>query len=356
MSYNSYVIDDNQIAVFDTIDERKTEEWIEKLDEVLEGRQPDYLIVQHLEPDHSANLKYLVERFPECKVVCSAKCASMIPQFFDIDLSGRVQTVKEGDTLAVGSHTLQFVLAPMVHWPEVMVTYDQTAKVLFTADAFGKFGYYDEGLDDWDCEARRYYFNIVGKYGAQVQILLKKVAKLDIQTILPLHGPFLTGDLTHYISQYDTWSKYEPETDGFFIAYCSLHGNTAEAAHRLAEILATKTDKKISIADLVRTDLAEDIEDAFRYSNIVLAAPTYDAGVMPIMADFLAHLKAKNYQNRRVALIENGSWAPMAVKRMTEELQQMKNITIIEPVVSIRSTVKPETVKALEQLADELVK
>ena len=356
MSYNSYVIDDAQVAILDTIDERKTEEWIEKLDEVLDGRQPDYLVVQHLEPDHSANIKYIVERFPECKVVCSAKCASMIPQFFDINLDGRVQTVKEGDTLAVGSHILQFALAPMVHWPEVMVTYDQSAKVLFAADAFGKFGYYDEGLDDWDCEARRYYFNIVGKYGAQVQALLKKAAKFDIETILPLHGPFLTGDLTHYIHQYDTWSKYEPETDGFFIAYCSLHGNTAEAAKRLADLLATKTDKKISIADLVRTDLAEDIEDAFRYSNMVLAAPTYDAGVMPIMGDFLAHLKAKNFQNRRVAIIENGSWAPMAAKRITEELQQMKNITIIEPVVSIRSTVKPATIEALEQLADELVK
>ncbi|MBR3453774.1 MAG: FprA family A-type flavoprotein [Bacteroidaceae bacterium] len=356
MSYNSYVIDDGQIAILDTIDERKTEEWIQKLDEVLDGRKPDYLIVQHLEPDHSANIKYIVERFPECKLVCSAKCASMIPQFFDIDLKGSVQTVKEGDTLAVGSHTLQFVLAPMVHWPEVMVTYDQTAKVLFAADAFGKFGYYDEGLDDWDCEARRYYFNIVGKYGVQVQNLLKKAAKLDIQTILPLHGPFLTGDLTHYIKQYDTWSKYEPETDGFFIAYCSLHGNTAQAAQQLADILAKKTDKKISIADLVRTDMAEDIEDAFRYSNIVLAAPTYDAGVMPVMADFLAHLKAKNYQNRRVAIIENGSWAPMAAKRITEELQQMKNITIIDKVVSIRSTVKPETITALEELADELVK
>lgn len=356
MSYNSYVIDDEKIVILDTIDQRKTQEWIEKMDEVLDGRQPDYLVVHHIEPDHSANVKYIADRFPECKIVCTAKCAAMIPQFFDINLEGRLMTVKEGDTLSTGNHTLQFIFAPMVHWPEVMVSYDQNTKTLFSADGFGKFGYYDEGLDDWDCEARRYYFNIVGKYGAQVQALLKKAATIDIQTILPLHGPFLTGDLSHYIKQYDTWSKYEPETDGVFIAYCSLHGNTALAAQRLADILATKTDKKISIADLVRTDLAEDIEDAFRYSNIVLAAPTYDAGVMPIMADFLAHLKAKNYQNRRVGIIENGTWAPMAAKKITEELNQMKNITIIDKIVSIRSTIKPETVSALEELADELLK
>jgi len=355
MSYNSYVIVDDKIAILDTIDSRKTSEWISDVDAVLDGRQPAYLVVHHLEPDHSANIKYIADRFPECKIVCTAKAASMMPQFFDDDFSDRIIKVKEGDTLELGHHTLRFIMAPMIHWPEVMMSYEQSEKVLFSADAFGKFGYYDSDLDDWDCEARRYYFNICGKYGAQVQMLLKKAANLDITTICPLHGPVLTGDLSHYINLYDTWSKYEPETDGVFIAYCSLHGNTAKAALRLAEILKSKTDKKISTADLMRTDLAEDVEDAFRYSNMVLAAPTYDCGIMPVMGDFLSHLKAKSYQKRRVAIIENGSWAPVAAKLIKEELNQMKNIQVIDNVVTIRTTMKPETETALQALADEIL-
>lgn len=355
ISYNSYVIDDEKIALMDTIDSRKTDEWIGKLNEVLDGRKPDYLVVQHMEPDHSSNIKYILDRFPECTVVCTAKAASMIPQFFDMNSSFNIITVKEGDTLSLGAHTLRFIMAPMVHWPEVMVSYEEKEKILFSADGFGEFGVIDAPTgEDWLCEARRYYFNIVGKYGAQVQSLLKKASTLDIRMICPLHGPILQNDLSFYLKTYDTWSKYEPETDGIFIAYCSLHGNTEKAAKKLHEILQGMTDKKLSIMDLRRCDLAEAVEDAFRYSKMVLAAPTYDAGVMPVMVDFLAHLKAKTYQNRQVAIMENGSWAPMAAKKMKEELEQMKNIHVLDRIVSIRSTLKNQNVDELEQLANEL--
>ncbi len=355
ISYNSYVILDKKIAVLDTIDARCTEEWMANLKKELNGRQPDYLIVSHMEPDHSANVKLLLDTYPEAQVVCTAKANQLITRFFHTQLpQERTLLVKDGDTLCLGTHTLQFFTAPMVHWPEVMMEYEQTEKVLFAADAFGKFGAlsYDDP-DGWACEARRYYFNIVGKYGAQVQAVLKKLAGLEIKTICPLHGPVLTGDLTPYLSLYDTWSSYRPETEGVFIAYCSLHGNTEEAALKLAEQLKAK-GIKVSVSDLRRDDMAEAIEDAFRYDRLVLAAPTYDAGVMPVMEDFLLHLKMKNFQNRKVAFIENGSWAPFAAKKMRETMEQMKNISFVEPVVTVASTVSDETIQALQQLAEAL--
>lgn len=349
VSYNSYLILDEKIAVMDTVDKRKTDEWLQNLESELCGKTPDYLVISHLEPDHSSNIKVLLEKYPDIKLVGNAKTFNMLPQFFDIDLSDKTITVKEGDTLDLGTHKLTFAMAPMVHWPEVMVEYESTEKILFSADGFGKFGALDTD-EDWACEARRYYFNICGKYGTQVQALLKKAAALDIKTICPLHGPILTENLSYYIGLYDTWSKYEAETDGVFIAYSSIHGNTEKAALKLYDILKEKTDKKISIADLSRTDLAEDIEDAFRYSKMVIAAPTYDGGIFPIMNDFLHHLKIKGYKNRKVAIVENGSWGPMAGKIMKEYMESMKDIEICPTTVTIRSAMKDENVTQLEAL------
>lgn len=354
ISYNSYVILDEKICVLDTVDKRKTDEWVANLENVLDGKTPDYLIINHLEPDHASNIQLLADKYPDMKLVGNAKTFNMLPQFFDIDLTDRTVTVKEGDSLSLGEHTLSFYMAPMVHWPEVMVTYESKEKVLFSADGFGKFGALDTD-EDWACEARRYYFNICGKYGVQVQNLLKKAAKLDIRKICPLHGPVLDENLGWYIGLYDTWSKYEPETDGVFIAYCSVHGNTAKAAEKLCEIIKSKTDKKVSIADLSRTDLAENIEDAFRFSRMVVIAPSYDGGVFPIMNDFLHHLKIKGYKNRKVAMVENGSWAPSAAKTMRTYLEEMKNVEICPTVVTIRSAMKEENIPQLEQLADEIL-
>lgn len=354
ISYNSYVILDEKVTIMDTVDARKTDEWLANLDEVLAGREVDYLVVSHMEPDHASNIQRLVEKYPNAQIVGNAKTFAMIPQFFDMDITERSVVVKEGDTLSLGKHTLQFFMAPMVHWPEVMVTYEQTEKVLFSADGFGKFGALDAD-EAWTCEARRYYFNIVGKYGAQVQALLKKAATLDIQMICPLHGPILKEDLGYYIGKYDVWSKYEPEDEGVFIAYASIHGNTAKAAKAFAKMLEEKGAKRVAIADLARDDMAEAVEDAFRHDKLVVASATYDGGLFPCMEDFLLHLKAKNYQKRTVALIENGSWGPMAAKKMREILEGMKEITICEPVVTIKSTMKEDNLKMLEELAEKLV-
>lgn len=354
IAYNSYLILDEKIAVMDTVDKRKTDEWYNNLETALDGKTPDYLVISHLEPDHASNIKTLAEKYPEMKLVGNVKTFNMLPQFFDFDFEGRTVTVKEGDTLDLGTHKLTFFMAPMVHWPEVMVSYESAEKVLFSADGFGKFGALDTD-EDWACEARRYYFNICGKYGVQVQNLLKKASTLDIKTICPLHGPILSENLEYYINLYDTWSKYEPETDGIFIAYASIHGNTKEAALKLYDILKSKTDKKISIADLSRSDIAEDVEDAFRYSRMIVAAPTYDGGVFPIMNDFLHHLEIKAYKNRKVGIIENGSWAPMAGKVMTSYFEKMKNIEIVPTTVSIRSSMKEDTTALLEKLADEIL-
>lgn len=355
VSYNSYVILDEKIAVMDTIDTRKTDEWKENLERVLDGRTPDYLVISHLEPDHAGSIKEFADKYPEAKIVASAKAIAMLPQFFEIaDLADRAVAVKEGEELSLGSHTLQFFMAPMVHWPEVMVEYEKSEKILFSADGFGKFGALDAD-EDWACEARRYYFNICGKYGVQVQNLLKKAAGLDIEIICPLHGPILKENLGYYIGLYDTWSKYEPEDKGILIAYASIHGNTAAAAKKLAEILEAKGAPKVVVADLSRDDMAEVIEDAFRYDKLVLAAATYDAGIFPCMEDFLHHLKAKNYQKRKVAFMENGSWAPMAAKIMKGIVEGFKNIEIVDPVVTIKSTMNDENVKTMEELADNLL-
>ena len=354
ISYNSYVILDEKVTVMDTIDARKTEEWIANLEKILAGRKVDYLVVSHMEPDHAASIQILMERYPEMTLVGNAKTFAMIPQFFEVDLTGRTHVVAEGDLLNIGTHTLQFFMAPMVHWPEVMVTYEQTEKILFSADGFGKFGALDVE-EEWTCEARRYYFNIVGKYGVQVQSLLKKAAALDIAMICPLHGPILKDNLGYYIEKYDIWSKYEAEEEGILIAYASIHGNTAKAVKKLAEILIEKGAKKVILTDLSRDDMAEALEDAFRYDKLVLAACTYDGGLFPCMEDFLLHLKAKSYQKRTVALVENGSWAPQAARKMKEILEAMKNITILEPIITIRSTMKEETIGKMEELAEKLV-
>ena len=355
ISYNSYLIVDEKIAIMDTVDLRKGEEWFANLEEALEGRTPDYLVVQHMEPDHSGNISLLMQKYPEVKLVASAKAIQMMPQFFeDTCFEGKTITVKEGETLNLGTHTLQFFMAPMVHWPEVMVTYDQTDKVLFTADGFGKFGALAHE-EDWACEARRYYFNICGKYGAQVQALLKKAATLDIACICPLHGPILKENLGYYIGLYDTWSKYEVETEGIFVAYASIHGGTKKVAEKLAEILREKGAPKVSIADLCRDDMAEAVEDAFRMGKLVVAAASYDADVFPPMHDFLHHLKLKAYQKRRVGIIENGSWAPCAGRVMKGMLEGMKEIEIVEPMVTIRSTMKQADIPALEALADAML-
>lgn len=354
ISYNSYVILDEKICVLDTVDKRKTDEWVANLENVLDGKTPDYLIINHLEPDHASNIQLLADKYPDMKLVGNAKTFNMLPQFFDIDLTDRTVTVKEGDSLNLGEHTLSFYMAPMVHWPEVMVTYESKEKVLFSADGFGKFGALDTD-EDWACEARRYYFNICGKYGVQVQALLKKAAKLDIEKICPLHGPVLTENLGYYINLYDIWSKYEPEVDGIFIAYCSIHGNTEKAALKLYDILKEKTNKKIAISDLSRSDMAENVEDAFKYSTLVVAAPSYDGGVFPIMNDFLHHLKIKGYKNRKVAMIENGSWAPCAIKSMQPYFDEMKGIEISDAKITIRSTMTAENEVQLDTLADSII-
>lgn len=355
MAYNSYVILDEKVAIMDTVDARKSAEWWANVVAVLDGRTPDYLVVQHLEPDHAALIHEVLDRYPLVKVVATAKAVQMMPQFFDsVDFEGRTIAVKEGDTLSLGSHTLQFFVAPMVHWPEVMVSYEQSEKVLFAADAFGKFGALCNG-GAWDCEARRYFINICGKYGAQVQTLLKKAAMLDIAIICPLHGPVLTENLGHYIGLYDIWSKYESENEGVLVAYASIHGGTAVAANRLADILREKGAPKVVVADLSRCDMAEAVEDAFRYSHMVVCAASYDADVFPPMHDFLHHLKLKNYQNRKVAIVENGSWAPTAGRVMRAMLEGMKNVKIVEPVVTIRSRMKEGDLPAMQQLATALL-
>lgn len=355
VSYNSYVILDDKTAIMDTVDKRGMKDWENNLLNALDGRNADYVIIQHMEPDHAGSLARLIELFPEITIVGNAKTFVMINQFFEnINIKNSL-TVKEGDTLNLGSHTLTFVMAPMVHWPEVMVTYESSEKVLFSADGFGKFGALSLTENaDWACEARRYYFNIVGKYGAPVQTLLKKASALDIKTICPLHGPVLSDNLGYYLDLYNTWSSYQPESKGVFIAYASIHGNTAYAAEQFAEMLRNKGVDNVVITDLSRCDIAEAVEDAFRYDRMVLAAASYDAGVFPIMQDFLHHLQAKAFQNRTVGLIENGSWAPTAAKTMRNILETMKNITIVEPVVTIKSVLKETDIPALDQLADAL--
>lgn len=355
VSYNSYVILDEKVAVMDTVDARKTDEWFSNLTNTLNGRTVDYIVISHLEPDHAANIQMLAEKYPQAKLVLSVKAKAMLPQFFDIaDLDSRCMAVAEGEELSLGSHTLKFFMAPMVHWPEVMVEYETTEKVLFSADGFGKFGALSAD-EDWACEARRYYFNIVGKYGAPVQVLLKKAATLDIQTICPLHGPILKENLGYYIGKYMTWSSYEPEDEGVLVACASIHGNTKKAAEKMVEILKGK-GVKVAFTDLTRDDMAEAIEDAFRYSKLVIAAASYDGGVFPPMEDFLNRLGHKAYQKRKVGIIENGSWAPVAAKSMKAILDTMKDLTICDTVVSIKSTMKDADVAAMNALADELLK
>ena len=357
MSYNSYLIDDEKIAVMDTADRRKGEEWKANLKTALNGRQPDYLVAHHMEPDHSALIAWMLETYPGLQLVCSAQAAKMLSNFFEgFNFEGRVMTVKEGDTLSLGKHELKFITAAMVHWPEVIMSYDSTDKVLFSADGFGKFGALVNETDDWACEARRYYFNICGKYGIQVQNVLKKAAAIDVQTICPLHGPVLKGEaLAEAVKLYDTWSKYEPESEGILIAYASIHGGTAVAAERLAEILSKKGAKKVVVSDLSRSDMAEVIEDAFRYPTVVVAASSYDGGVFPVMHDFLYHLQIKNYQKRRFGIVENGSWAPAAGKVMRSMIEGLKDCEIVEPMVTIRSRMKSADEAQLEQLADSLL-
>ena len=353
VSYNSYLITDEKIAVMDTVDHRKALPFLQNLEKALAGRTPDYLVISHVEPDHASSVKTFLDKYPDTTLIGNAKTFPMLLQYFE-DLSPKnTLTVKEGDTLSLGKHELHFIMAPMVHWPEVMVTYDSCAKVLFSADGFGKFGALDV-QEDWACEARRYYFNIVGKYGIPVAALLKKAAALDIQIICPLHGPVLAENLGYYLEKYQIWSSYQPESEGVFIAYASLHGNTREAALKLAEFLKQRGCPKVVLTDLAREELSEAIEDAFRYGKMVLASPTYDGGIMPVMESFLAHLKAKAFQNRTVALIENGSWAPCAAKAMASVLSSMKDITLLDQTVTIRGALKESDTARLEKLADAL--
>lgn len=353
MAYNSYVVLDEKIAVFDTVDARFTHEWLDNIQNAVDGRQPDYLIVQHMEPDHSANIMNFVKAYPEAKIVASAKAFTMMAQFFGTDFSDKAVIIAEGDTLSLGKRTLNFVAAPMVHWPEVMVTYDSCDKVLFSADGFGKFGALDVD-EDWACEARRYYFGIVGKYGAQVQNLLKKAAGLEIEKICPLHGPILTENLGYYIGLYNTWSSYAVETEGIVIAYTSVYGNTKKAVEKLAEMLKAKGCPKVVINDLARCDMAEAVEDAFRYSKIVLATTTYNAEIFPFMRMFIEHLTERNFQNRVVGLIENGTWAPLAAKAMKGMLENSKNLTFTDTTVQIKSALNEDSNAQLEALAEEL--
>lgn len=354
VSYNSYVIMDEKIAVMDTVDKRGTKEWEDNLLKTLNGRKADYLVIHHLEPDHAGSIARFMELFPDAILVGNDKTFNMFPQFFGEVPAGKTLSVKEGDKLSLGSHELTFVMAPMVHWPEVMVSYDSKDKVLFSADGFGKFGALEKTADDdWACEARRYYFNIVGKYGAPVQALLKKAAALDIQCICPLHGPILKENLGFYIDLYNTWSSYAPESKGVLIAVASIHGNTMEAANKLADLLRAKGVEKVVVSDLAREDMAEVIEDAFRYDRMILAAASYDGGVFSCMKDFLYRLQAKAYQNRKVGIVENGSWGPTAARAMKEILATMKNLTVSENVVTIRSTMKETDIPNLEALAAE---
>ncbi|HRR78442.1 MAG: FprA family A-type flavoprotein [Ruminococcus sp.] len=356
MAYNSYAILDEKIAVFDTVDQNFTDQWLGNLKEVLGDRKPDYLIVQHMEPDHSANILSFIKAYPDAKIVGNAKTFTMMSNFFEgLDLGDNKLEVKEGDTLSLGSHTLNFVFAPMVHWPEVMFTYDSTDKVLFSADAFGKFGALDTD-EDWACEARRYYFGIVGKYGVQVQAVLKKAAALDIQTICPLHGPILKEDLGYYLGLYNTWSSYGVESEGIFIAYTSVYGNTKKAAEMLRDKLLEKGCPKVAIADLAREDMAESVEDAFRYGKLVIATTTYNADIFPFMKHFILDLTERNYQNRTIGIIENGSWAPIAAKTIKAMFEKSKNITWTDTTVTIKSAVKAENIVQIEALADELMK
>ena len=354
VSYNSYVIMDEKIAIMDTVDKRGTKEWLQKVEAVLGDRKPDYLVVQHMEPDHAGSLKVIAEKYPEMKIVANAKTFPMMTQFFDMDIEDRKVVVKEMDTLSLGAHTLTFVMAPMVHWPEVMVSYESSEKILFAADGFGKFGALDTD-EDWACEARRYFINIVGKYGVQVQALLKKAATLDIAMICPLHGPILKENLGYYIEKYDIWSSYRAEDKGILVAYASIHGNTAAAAKEFAKMLEEKGAEKVVLTDLARDDMAEAIEDAYRYDRLVVACPTYDGALFPCMEDFLYHLKIKNFQNRKVGIIENGTWGPMSGKLMTAAFEGMKNITLVGDKVTIKSALNADSRKALEALADAMV-
>ncbi|MBQ6291597.1 MAG: FprA family A-type flavoprotein [Bacteroidales bacterium] len=362
MSYNSYVILDDRIAIMDTADIRKEEQWKANLAEALGGRKPDYLVVHHMEPDHSALVAWVLDAYPGITLVSSAKAVQMLGQFFEgIDLEGRTKIIKEGDVIELGTHTLRFFAAPMVHWPEVMVSFDAADGALYSADAFGKFGalskcgFYGRDDDDWACEGRRYYFNIVGKYGAQVQALLRKLSDLPVKTIRPLHGPILEDDLGQYITLYDTWSKYAPESEGVFIACASIHGGTLKAAEKLADILRAKGAKKVVLSDLCRSDVAENVEDAFRYPTMIIAASSYDAGLFTPMYEFLHRLQIKGYSNRRVAIVENGSWAPSAARVMVEMVGAMKNIELVDQVVTIRSRMKASDIPALESLADAVL-
>ena len=354
ISYNSYVILDEKIAIMDTVDKRKTSDWMKNIEKILDGKEPDYLVVSHMESDHSDNIANLVAKYPNMKVVGNLQTFKMIAQFFDLDLKEKSITVKEGDVLDLGMHKLHFIMAPMVHWPEVMLSYEESEKVLFSADGFGKFGTLDT-QEDWTCEARRYYFNIVGKYGANVQCVLKKLSNIEVKTICPLHGPILSENLEYYINKYDIWSRYIPEDDGVLIAYASIHGNTENVAKKMAEILNQKGAKKVVITDLAKDDMAEAIEDAFRYDKMIVASSTYNMEIFPCMEQFLNHLKGKNYQNRKVGIIENGSWAPNSGKLMKEIFEKMKNITICKNLITIKSTMKENNIIQMEKLADEIL-
>lgn len=354
VTYNSYVIMDEKIAVMDTVDPRAMEEWMQNVERVLDGKGPDYLVISHLEPDHAGSIQRIAERYPAMKLVSNAKVFAMLPQFFNFDLTGRTVTVGEGDSLELGSHTLHFVMAPMVHWPEVMVEYESSEKILFAADGFGKFGAMD-AEEEWTDEARRYFINIVGKYGPQVQALLKKAATLDIAMICPLHGPVLKENLGFYIDKYLKWSSYEPEEEGVVVACASIHGNTRKAMQRFVEILREKGAKNVVFFDLARDDMAEAVASAYRYDTLVTACCTYDANLFPCMEDFLYHLKIKNFQNRKVGIVENGSWAPMAGKQMRSYFEGMKNIRIADPMVTIRSTMTEENEEEMKALADALL-
>ena len=354
ISYNSYVILDEKIAIMDTVDKRKTSDWMKNIEKILDGKEPDYLVVSHMESDHSDNIANLVAKYPNMKVVGNLQTFKMIAQFFDLDLKEKSIIVKEGDVLDLGIHKLHFIMAPMVHWPEVMLSYEESEKVLFSADGFGKFGTLDT-QEDWTCEARRYYFNIVGKYGANVQCVLKKLSNIEVKTICPLHGPILSENLEYYINKYDIWSRYIPEDDGVLIAYASIHGNTENVAKKMAEILNQKGAKKVVTTDLAKDDMAEAIEDAFRYDKMIVASSTYNMEIFPCMEQFLNHLKGKNYQNRKVGIIENGSWAPNSGKLMKEIFEKMKNITICKDLITIKSTMKENNIIQMEKLADEIL-
>lgn len=354
VSYNSYIIKDEKNVVMDTVDKRATNEWLENIETSLNEENIDYLVISHLEPDHSANIQLIAEKYPNMKIILNQRTESMMKQFFDMDLSSRYIIVKEGDIIDIGEHKLQFFMAPMVHWPEVMMTYEQTEKILFSADGFGKFGTLDTE-EDWTCEARRYYFNIVGKYGAQVQQLLKKVSKLDIKMICPLHGSILKENLNYYINKYDTWSSYKPEDDGVLVAYNSIHENTRKAVENLEEMLKENGAKKVVVSDLSREDMADVIENAFRYDKLIIASPTYDAGLFPTTEKFLRHLKHKNYQSRKIGIIENGSWAPMAAKLMKDIISDMKDIKVCDTVVTIKTRLNDETKQKMEDLVKEIL-